>query len=204
MALTGLFLCAFLCEHLYGNLLLYKNDGGTAFNGYCEDMASNILIRTVEIFLFAGIIFHAIDGLILTLQNHKARPVKYAVNKSSENSNWFSRNMGLTGSIILIFLVLHLRTFFVGIRILDEHQGNMYAGVIDAFQQWWYSGIYTLAMIFLGAHLNHGFQSAFQTLGVNNKKYAPILKMLGSGFAIIMAVGFASFPIIFYFNLLGR
>src|SRR5262245_59209571 len=96
MALTGLFLCTFLIEHLYGNLLLYKMDQGTAFNEYTETMTGNLLIRIVEIGLFAGIIIHALDGLLLTLANRRARPVRYAVSRQSGNSTWYSRNMGLT------------------------------------------------------------------------------------------------------------
>ena len=101
MAMTGLFLCIFLIEHLFGNLKLYKMDGGKAFEEYTEMLTGNLLIRLIEYVLFAGIIIHAIDGLMITLQNKKARPVRYEVNKQSANSTWFSRNMGLTGSIIL-------------------------------------------------------------------------------------------------------
>ncbi|MFM7729331.1 MAG: succinate dehydrogenase, partial [Flavobacteriales bacterium] len=77
MALTGLFLCTFLLEHLYGNLQLYKMDGGTAFNEYGEFLVNNIIIRTVEYLLFGGILLHAVDGLYLTYRNRKARPVRY-------------------------------------------------------------------------------------------------------------------------------
>ena len=117
MALTGLFLCLFLLEHLYGNLLLYKLDGGESFNEFSHFMAGNMIIRTIEIGLFAGILIHAIDGLFLTFSNKKARPVGYAVNHQSKNSSWFSRNMGLTGSVIFVFLVIHMKTFFVPHRI---------------------------------------------------------------------------------------
>jgi succinate dehydrogenase / fumarate reductase, cytochrome b subunit len=203
MALTGLFLCAFLVEHLYGNLLLYKNDGGEAFNQYTEDMTSSILIRTVEIFLFLAILVHAVDALYITWLNKKARPVGYAVNKPSENSNWFSRNMGITGSVILVFLVIHLRTFFIEHRFL-EAQETMSQSVEIAFQTGWYAALYFVAMIFLGFHLNHGFQSAFQTMGWQNKKYASLVRVAGTGFALLMTIGFASFPVIYYFNLLQR
>src|SRR6185503_9289019 len=97
MSLTGLFLILYLFEHLYGNLLLYKLDGGQAFEEYTEFMTGNLLIRIVEFVLFASIIIHVVDGLLLTISNRKARPVRYEVNHQTRNSSWFSRNMGLTG-----------------------------------------------------------------------------------------------------------
>ena len=119
MALTGLFLCVFLLEHLYGNLQLYKLDGGVAFNEYGEFLVHNIVIRAVEYLLFGGILLHVLDALFLTLHNRKARPVRYAVSHQSGNSSWFSRNMGITGSIILVFLVIHLKTFFISHRFQE-------------------------------------------------------------------------------------
>lgn len=202
MALTGLFLCAFLLEHLYGNLLLYKMDGGKAFNEYTETLTGNIIIRTIEYALFAGFIIHALDGLILTLANRKARPVGYTVNRQSQTSSWFSRNMGLTGSIILVFLVIHLKEFFFPHRFGGATE-LMSESVAHAFSVSWYAALYIISMVFLGVHLNHGFQSAFQTLGWNNHKYHATLKYTGAAFAMIMMVGFATFPIIFYFDLFG-
>lgn len=200
MALTGLFLCTFLLEHLYGNLLLYKLDGGKAFNEYSEFMAGNMLIRTIEFGLFGGFIIHILDALFITMSNKKARPVSYAVNHQSKNSTWFSRNMGLTGSIILFFLIVHLRTFFFPHRF-GAPDTSMSYDVANAFQTNWYAALYLIAMVILGAHLNHGFQSAFQTVGANNQKFRKSLKSFGTGFALLIMIGFASFPIIFYFNL---
>jgi succinate dehydrogenase / fumarate reductase cytochrome b subunit len=202
MALTGLFLCVFLLEHLYGNLQLYKMDGGKAFNEYGDFLVGNIIIRTVEFALFGGILLHALDGLYLTWRNRQARPVRYAVNRQAKNSTWFSRNMGLTGSIILVFLVVHLRTFFVTHRFLGADT-SMAHDVAEAFQSNIYAALYVVAMMLLGAHLNHGFQSAFQTIGWNNKKYAQPLRTAGTLFALLVTIGFASFPIVFYFDLFG-
>src|SRR6187455_3060428 len=98
MALTGLFLFLFLLEHLYGNLLLYKIDEGRAYNDYAEWLTGNMLIRTIEYVLFAGFIIHSLDALFLTYSNRKARSVGYSVSHQSQNSSWFSRNMGLTGT----------------------------------------------------------------------------------------------------------
>ena len=202
MALTGLFLFLFLLEHLYGNLLLYKIDEGHAFNEYSEFMAGNIIIRIIEYALFAGFIIHIIDALFLTYNNRKARPTGYAVNHKSQNSSWFSRNMGLTGSIILFFLVIHLRTFFFPHRFGSPETSLAY-DVANAFQANWYAALYLVSMVILGAHLNHGVQSSLQTLGLNNMKYRQPLKTTGTLLSLILMIGFASFPIIFYFDLFG-
>lgn len=202
MALTGLFLVLFLFEHLYGNLQLYKMDGGKAFNEYGEFLVNNIIIRTIEYVLFFSIIAHILDALYLTQQNKKARPVGYAVSRQSQNSTWFSRNMGLTGTIILVFLVVHLRTFFFTHRF-GAPENSMAYDVASAFQSNWYAALYLVSMVLLGAHLNHGFQSAFQTLGINNHKYSGVVKNAGTVIALLFMVGFSSFPVVFYFDLFG-
>lgn len=202
MALTGLFLVLFLFEHLYGNLQLYKMDGGKAFNEYGEFLVNNIIIRTIEYVLFFSIIAHILDALYLTQQNKKARPVGYAVSRQAQNSTWFSRNMGLTGTIILVFLVVHLRSFLVPHRF-GEPENSMAYDVAAAFQSNWYAALYLVSMVLLGAHLNHGFQSAFQTLGINNHKYSGVVKNTGTVIALLIMVGFSSFPVIFYFDLFG-
>ncbi len=202
MALTGLFLFMYLLEHLYGNLLLYKIDGGRSFNEYSEFMTGNIIIRTIEFGLFAGFIIHIIDALFLTYSNKKARPVGYSVNHKAQNSSWFSRNMGLTGSVILVFLVIHLKTFFFPHRF-GMPETSMAYDVAAAFQSNWYSALYLIAMVILGAHLNHGFQSSLQTLGLNNQKFRQPLKSTGTIISMIIMIGFASFPIMFYFDIFG-
>jgi succinate dehydrogenase / fumarate reductase cytochrome b subunit len=204
MAATGLFLCVFLIEHLYGNVLLYFNDGGVAFNEYSHDAVRNILIRIIEIFLFAAIILHVASAIMITSENNKARPVKYAVSTSTEGSSWFSRNMGITGSIVFFFIVMHLYNFFLPYRITELPQGVTLAmAVKQLFQSPLYVGLYSVSVTFLFFHLNHGFRSAFHTLGLNNKKYTPFWKATGSGFAAIMWIGFISFPILFFFGIAG-
>ncbi len=199
MAITGLFLISFLVVHLSGNLLLFKADGGKAFNEYAHFMSTNPLIRVMEIVLFAGFLFHIIDGIVLTIQNRRARPVGYAVQKSSPGSNWVARNMGLTGSIILIFLIVHLESFFVPHRFLESGK-DLDDMVKAAFDSILYSGFYVIAMILLGFHLSHGFKSAFQTLGLRHSSYFPIIKYIGIIFSIVVPAAFAAFPIYFYFN----
>lgn len=216
MGLTGLFLILFLVEHLIGNMLLIV--GPQAFNDYAEFMGGNLLIRIAEVGLFAIFILHIVDGLMISAKNAKARPVKYAVKAGNANSTWFSRNMKWTGIFILVFLILHLCSFFLtarfgvdlGIGIAPEYsylQPGMEAISGEHISMWhkaaaqftveWYVGIYVLAMVFLIFHLNHGFQSAFQTLGWNHKKYTPIIKLAGAGFSILVPIAFAFIPVYF-------
>lgn len=208
MAATGLFLCAFLVEHLYGNLLLFFNDGGTAFVEYSHDAVRSIIIRIIEVVLFVSIILHVVQAVYLTRQNSNARPVKYAVYKVGETSTWFSRNMGITGSVIFFFIVVHLWHFFVPYRITgtvgEEGEMNVAQAVKVAFENGWYVILYVVSTAFLAFHLNHGFQSAFQSIGLNNKKYAQVLSLTGTFFAFgIVFVGFASIPVLFYFGIAG-
>ncbi len=205
MACTGLFLSLFLVEHLYTNLLLYAGDGGVAFNEASHWMVHSLIIRIIEIVLFVAIILHVWQAVQLTRQNAKARPVAYSVSKVGETSSWFSRNMGFTGSMIFFFLVVHLYNFFVPYRITGEvgaegHE-TVAEEVAEALSNPWYALLYVVSVLLLSFHLNHGFQSAFQTIGASNKKYAPLLKMFGSFFAfVIVGLGFASFPILFYLS----
>jgi len=203
MAITGLFLCSFLVIHFLGNITLYTDP--VQFNEYTRFMSSNPIIRVMEIVLVAGFLTHIIDAVMLTMANKKAQPVKYAMDK--KQSSWYSRNMGLTGSVILAFLVLHLQSFWYGYKFgspayATDSAGlpikDMYTMVVEAFGEFWYSGLYVVAVSLLGIHLNHGFQSAFQSVGLRHKKYTPTIKMLGTAFSILITLGFISFPIYFF------
>ena len=135
MGLTGLFLITFLVVHASINAMIWFQDGGVTFNKWAHFMGSNFIIRTMEIGLFIGLIIHVVDGLMLYMQNRAARPVKYAYNSSGDNSSWYSRSMALLGTLILLFLVLHLSHFWVKTRVtgiekysLDaENQENLFA-----------------------------------------------------------------------------
>ena len=204
MAFTGLFLCLFLIEHIYGNVLLYAGDGGVAFNDYSHSACHNIIIRIIEVFLFAAIILHVYQAIVITRDNAKARPIKYAVSTSTAGSSWFSRNMGITGSVIFFFIVIHLYNFFLPYRITDMPNNVTLAMLVKAaFHNIYYCCIYVTGVTFLFFHLSHGFRSAFHTLGLNDKKYTPVWKAVGTGFAWLMWLGFISFPILFYFGLAG-
>jgi succinate dehydrogenase / fumarate reductase, cytochrome b subunit len=199
MALTGLFLSLFLIVHLGGNLLLFVNDQGATFMKYSEIMASpiNIFIRVLEYGLFILLIYHIINGIRLWFLNRRSRGIDYKSNNPSANSSLFSRTMVLSGSIIFIFLVIHLRTFFFPYRLGGDSDHNIYEGVVEAFSSPYYSGFYVIALVLLAFHLVHGVQSAFQTLGLNHNKYTPFLKGFGIFFAIAICAGFASMPVYF-------
>jgi succinate dehydrogenase / fumarate reductase cytochrome b subunit len=202
MAVTGLFLIVFLIVHLIGNITLFF--GAETFNAYVLTLdVIKPLIRVIELVLLSAFILHIFNGLKLWLENKKARSVSYKINGSPENSSLFSRFMVETGSIVFIFLVLHLATFFWRFNVHDPEEladhHLYYDIVISFFQIPWYSIFYIIAVLLLGFHLNHGFQSAFQTFGWNHKKYFPLIKKLGTLYAIIMAIGFASMPVYFFF-----
>ncbi|MBE0572850.1 MAG: succinate dehydrogenase cytochrome b subunit [Ignavibacteriaceae bacterium] len=202
MAVTGSFLLIFLIIHLIGNITLFF--GAEAFNGYVGALdVVKPLIRVVEVVLLAAFVLHIFNGLKLWIENKRARGVNYKVNGSPENSALYSRTMFLSGSIIFIFLVSHLGTFFWRFNVYDPmglaniHQ--YFDIVVYFFGIWWYVILYVIAMVLLGFHLNHGFQSAFQTFGWNHKKYFPLIQKIGAIYAVFMAIGFASMPIYFFF-----
>lgn len=206
MALTGICLIGFLCVHLVGNLTLFG--GAEAFNGYVETLdVVKPVIRVVEVILVAIFVFHIYNAYVLWWGNKKARPVAYKVNASSQNSSIFSRTMIYTGSIVFIFLALHLSTIWTAFNFGGHAEGSSagyYDIIVKTFQSPIYSVIYLLAVILLGFHLNHGFQSAFQTFGWNHKKYFSFIKGIGTAYSIIVALGFASIPIYFYFFFGGN
>ena len=198
MSLTGLFLCVFLVEHLIGNLLLLKGDEGATYDAFSAFMVGNPVIRFIEIFLFLSLIGHAISGFTVWRQNKAARPEKYEAYRLKENAPLWSRVTMLTGSFIFIFLVLHLRTFFVPMRLGAEHPSGFYL-VREAFSNGAYAFVYVVAMILLAYHLRHGFQAGMQTLGLRNKKYTGVIDLLGIIFWLIIPLGFMIIPIYFYF-----
>jgi succinate dehydrogenase / fumarate reductase, cytochrome b subunit len=207
MALTGLFLILFLVVHLIGNLQLLHNDQGQAFNIYAYTMTHNPFIKVVSYVNYAFIIIHIVWAIILSRKNRAARGAQgYAVSKNS--STWSSRNMGILGTIILIFLVIHLKGFWYEMHWGDlnsqtyegETYRDLYAVVNFAYSQPLYVLIYVVSMIFLAFHLYHGFGSAFQTLGLNHVKYNRLIKVVGVAFSIIVPALFALIPIWMYLD----
>jgi succinate dehydrogenase / fumarate reductase, cytochrome b subunit len=207
MGLTGLFLISFLVIHCFLNSLIFFNDGGLIFNEGAHFMATNWLIRAMEIVLFLGLILHIVQSLILTLENRKARPVGYNRFNGAANSTWYSRSMGLLGTLILIFLIVHLANFwvksrFTGIQGEDANgREDLYGIMVEVFKYPWIVVLYCISMVSLAFHLLHGFQSAFQTLGLNHKRYTPYIKKFGVAFSIGIPLIFAAMPLTMFFGI---
>lgn len=276
MALTGLFLCLFLAGHLAGNLQLIF---GTSkdFNEYALFMTTNPAVKILSYLTYASILFHAIDGFLLTIQNKKARPVGYAKTNASANSSFSSRNMAVLGTIILVFIATHMVNFWakmhfdknmpmvtkstegmMGIKnyqlvgtknspmpmfnmmtdsvftpqlveeitkqtkgkyhlvkkgnqiynkvdgeLVFEGYKDLYKLTVDFFRDpkfgLVYTLLYVLSMLVLAFHLWHGFQSAFQSLGINNK-FTSTIKFIGKAFAVIVPLLFAIIPLFIHFK----
>jgi len=200
--LTGLFLCAYLVVHVAGNLLLFKDDGGAAFDTYAATLPNFLVVRIIEIVLFAAFIVHIFTGTYLWALNRRARPRGYLVNRPEENSSFASRTMFLSGSIVLIFLVVHMKSFWYPSRFRPEHDVSMYALVMNAFASPLYSAFYIMAMALLAFHLRHGFQSAFQTFGLRNMRYAPLIESAGVVFWLLIPAAFAAMPVYCFYRTL--
>jgi succinate dehydrogenase / fumarate reductase cytochrome b subunit len=214
MALTGVSLVLFLLVHAGINSCIWANDGGEMFNKAAHFMGSTVVVRILEIGLFAGFIIHIIQGYVLTAQNNNRRPVKYAINYGNRGSKWYSRSMGLLGTLLLLFLIMHIYHFWVPSRLggfanihtlqpvtyMDGREiHNLYGEMLTVFQDNIIIVIlYLLGCISLAYHLMHGFQSAFRTLGVHNKRYIVLLKTTGYAFSIIVSVVFAMMPVSIY------
>ena len=212
MSVTGLFLITFLIIHCTINSMIFFNDGGKTFNLAAHFMGSNVIIRTMEIVLFLGFFIHIIQSYLLTVKNRNARPIRYEMNNPSANSRWYSRSMTLLGTLILLFLIIHINHFWIGSRfgglgnierlpevnLGNKEVLNLYSDMIATFQNPLIVLVYLLGVISLCWHLVHGFQSAFQTLGVNHKKYTPLIKKTGVVFSILLCAVFAMMPLSIY------
>jgi succinate dehydrogenase / fumarate reductase cytochrome b subunit len=193
--LSGLFLITFLLVHLGVNLTLFI--GSETFNGASHFMATNPIIQVMQYVLAAGFIYHIVMGIVLELKNRASRPIKYAKNNAAANSGWASRNMIYTGILVLLFIVLHLKDFFVKIKFGEVHDD--YQLVTELFKNPIYVIIYVIAFLLLGIHLSHGFQSAFTSVGARAPKYLKCVKNLGMTFSYVIALGFSIIAIYFYF-----
>jgi succinate dehydrogenase / fumarate reductase cytochrome b subunit len=168
------------------------------YEAYGEFLVSNPVIRFIEIFLFLGFIGHALLGVILWIKNRMTRPVKYKFFRLKDNSPLASRTTIWSGSVIGIFLYIHLKSFFIPSRFALVKVSN-YELVIRAFSNPWYDAFYLVALLVLGYHLRHGFQSAFQTLGLRDKTYAPFLDTFAFIFWFLIPLGYAIIPVYFFF-----
>ena len=197
MSLTGIFLCTFLIEHLAGNLLLLVPDGGQSFDAYAHFMGRNPIVRILEIGLLLLLLLHIINGTRVWIENRRARDKKYAVYKLRENTTLQSRMMSLSAALVLLFLVVHLSKFWVPARFY--HEQSISSLVYAAFRQPFYVVFYVVALIILSYHLRHGFQSAFQTLGLKTKRYSGLIEFIAVLFWLAIPLGFAIIPLYIYF-----
>ena len=201
MGATGLFLITFLIVHCYINAQVFYNDGGEHFNVLAHFMGTNPVIRFIEIGLMVFLGWHIILGLFLWIRNMSRRKVKYAVKPGNKTSKWYSRSMGLLGTLILIFLVIHLRHFWGPNRyhqVADGMEQDLFARMTEAFNNPVIVVIYVLGCISLAWHLMHGFFSAFQTFGLTTHRYKGMINNLGIAFSIIVPLIFIAMPLWFY------
>ena len=204
MAISGLFLLVFLLQHMSINMLSVISPD--LFNEVSQFMGTNPLVQgLLQPVLMFGVLFHLGMGIKLELENRAARPVKYAMNNGGANSTWMSRNMIITGITVMLFLVLHLYDFWVHEMQVKYLQGDM-SGLIDPMiadsgYRYWQElhekfhdpvrvALYVVSFVFLSLHLLHGFQSAFQSVGFNHRKYTPVIKKLSNIYAIVVPLGF--------------
>ncbi len=206
MSLAGIFLITFLLLHMGINLLVIIFEDPMVYNKAAHFMSSNILIKIFEIILFGGLLLHVIFALILQIQNWLARPKRY--NKANySNTSFFSKFMIHTAVITLTFLVIHFLDFYIKAKfghaaeiIVDGvAYHDLASEIMDKFKMLPFVIFYIAAFIFLGFHLIHGFQSAFKTLGLDNKKYTPVIQVLAIIYSTVVVAGYSIIPLIIYF-----
>ena len=204
-ALSGGFLILFLIGHLAGNLQLFIPGelGKKQFNAYALFMTTNPAVMVLSYLTYFSILLHSTLTIFLTLKSRSVRPVKYLVNSGSSNSTWPSRNMAFLGTVLLIFLIVHLRSFWYEMHFGEiglDKWGNkdLYTVTVTAFDNIFYTAFYVISMIMLAFHLHHGVESAFQTLGLNTLKYEKTIKFIGQGIAVVIPLVFATIPITLY------
>lgn len=200
MALSGLFLIIFLITHLVINSLTLASSKDL-FNEAAHFMATNPIIYAMQYVLALGFIIHIGMGIKLTIQNKRARSQEYVYNKMSKNTDLSSRSMIVSGGLVIVFLALHLRDYFYQMKFVGLPEGTTdYDLVVNLFTNPYYTAVYVIAFIVLGIHLNHGFKSAFQSVGANHKKYNPLIKIVSTAYSIVIALGFSTIAIFHFIN----
>ena len=203
--LSGGFLVVFLIGHLGGNLQLFIPGelGQKQFNAYALFMTTNPAVIALSYITYTTIILHSIVTIYLVFKSKLSRPIKYHVSSGNSNSTWASRNMAFLGTMILLFLIIHLRSFWYEMHFGNigfDKWGNkdLHTVTVAAFKNVFYTAFYILSMLMLAFHLSHGVGSAFQTLGLNTSKYKKSITYIGKGVAILIPLIFASIPITLY------
>jgi succinate dehydrogenase / fumarate reductase, cytochrome b subunit len=204
MALSGLFLISFLALHFFVNLLSVTSP--ETYNIYSHFMGNNGWVQfLLQPILIIGVVFHFVMGFVLEIQNRNARPIGYAKNNGTANSTWSSRNMIISGLVVLAFLGVHFYDFwfpemvykYVEVNPLDETR--YYPELVHKFVSPVRTGLYCVSFLLLFLHLWHGFGSSFQSMGINNK-FSPVINKLGYAFAIITSFGFIFIALYHHFN----
>tara|TARA_B100001250_G_scaffold164430_1_gene141421 strand:+ start:3705 stop:4376 length:672 start_codon:yes stop_codon:yes gene_type:complete len=205
MALSGIFLMFFLFQHLIINLFSVLDPG--LFNKASHFMGTNFLVQfMLQPILILGVFFHLIMGMYLEYQNNASRPINYAYNKPAENSTWMSRNMIITGVMIMLFLGLHFYDFWIPeikykyIDINPQSPDRYFDELEHKFHDLWRVVIYCISFVFLSLHLLHGFQSSFQSVGFKNNKHAKKIKTISNAYAVIVPAGYVLIAVYHYLN----
>ena len=206
MGLTGLFLITFLVVHVGVNATIWANDDGVMFNKAAHFMGSTVVVRIMEVGLFIGIFLHIIQGYILSASNQSKRRIGYDVPMGNKGSKWYSRSMGLLGTILLLFFILHWWHFWIPSRFTGVVQTSIDGKEIHdlftlmkiTFTELWVVIVYVLACFSLFWHLLHGFQSAFRTMGLHNKRFVTMVQTIGVGFSVLVPLAFAMMPVSMY------
>jgi succinate dehydrogenase / fumarate reductase cytochrome b subunit len=207
MALAGAFLMVFLLVHLWINFFIIPitENHKEIFREASHFMGTNPVVKIMEIVLFGAFIIHMIVGVVLQIQNWMARPVRY-MKEGWSHTSFFSKFMIHTGIVITVFLVIHLMHFYFvklglteapkgPVRVADSH--DYYSMAVNLFTNDTYAIIYIILLILMGFHLNHAFQSAFQSLGLSHTKYTPFIKALGDLYSVVVPLGFILIPLYF-------
>ena len=206
MALTGLFLCLFLVVHLMGNSLLFlpEADARPSFNSYAKLLSGLTVIQIAAFATYGAILAHAVLAAVVTRKNRRSAGEAYAHQDPGATSAWYTRWMGLLGTVLLVFIVIHLWDFWYPYKFGDsvslDADGNkdLYAIVSVAFLREWRVVLYVAAMLALAAHLYQGVYNGLRSLGLHHSVYSQWFKLAGRVFAIILALGFAAIPITMY------
>jgi succinate dehydrogenase / fumarate reductase cytochrome b subunit len=204
MALSGIFLVVFLTQHFTINLLSVFSE--SLFNQVSHFMGNNPIVQfLLQPVLILGVLFHFTMGFVLEFQNSKSRSMKYVSYKGSTNASWMSRNMILSGIVILSFLGLHFYDFWIPemnykyVEVLPLNSERYFDEMIHKFNSPVRVSLYALSFIFLGLHLYHGFASSFQSVGINNK-YSNVIKIIASGFSVFVPLGFIFIALFHHLN----
>ena len=204
MALSALFLIIFLIIHLSVNITSLFSE--KLFNQLSHFMGTNPLIQfAMQPVLIFGVVFHFVMGFVLELKNKRARKVNYVKYNGAANASWTSRNMILSGGVILAFLVLHFIDFWFPemnhkyIEFLPEDPNRYFGELQHKFVSPLRVGAYVIAFVLLALHLLHGFQSAFQSIGFNNK-YTGAVKSFGKFYSFAIPFGFMIIALYHHFN----